>query len=262
MKKALLLSAALLIVTLACSISGIVDEITGTEEGKRTQSPQEQPSPRQEPTAEYRSHNDPAANEGQSSQNQGLPSPSELVYYDDFSDSTTGWDRQSSDNLYTDYIDGAFHIALYTGFYDAWANPGRYYSGDVQVEVDATLIGGEDDNNFGILCRYSGSASSPNFYFFEISSDGFAVIGKTIDGILEYLSSEKMASSNAINQGYVTNRINADCIGNQLTLYVNGIAVASVLDSSLYDGDVGLIAGAFDAAYTEVAFDNFSVTIP
>ncbi len=57
MKKALLLSV-LLILALGCSLSNIVDEVTRVEE-----QPLEQIEPRQEqPTAEYRSHNDPAAN--------------------------------------------------------------------------------------------------------------------------------------------------------------------------------------------------------
>ena len=254
MKKALLISA-LLILALGCRLSNIVDEVTRTGE-----QPLEQIEPRQEqPTAEYRNHNDPVAS---SEELSSSPDSLETIYIDDFSSSEGGWDVQSSDNLYTNYVDGTFHIAIYSSFYDAWANPDFYYGDDAQIEVDATLIGGEDDNNFGILCRYSGTPSSPNFYFFEISSDGYAVIGKTIDGIPEYISDEQMMLSNSINQGYATNHLRADCIGSQLTFYVNGTNIISTSDSSLYDGGVGLIAGTFDAAYTELAFDNFFVIVP
>jgi len=268
MKKALLLSV-LLALTLGCSLSNIVDEVTGT--GGKGAQPQERIEPRQEqPTAEYRSHNDPAANEdaqdtlpfSSSEDYSSSPDSFETIYIDDFSSSEGGWDVQSSSDLYTDYVDGAFHIAVYSSFYNAWANPDFYYGDDARIEVDATLIGGEDDNNFGVLCRYSGTPSSPSFYFFEISSDGYAVIGKMIDGIPEYISSAQMMPSNAINQGYATNHLEADCTGSQLNFYVNGSNVASTTDYSLYSGDVGLIAGTFDAAYTEIAFDDFIVAVP
>lgn len=38
--------------------------------------------------------------------------------------------------------------------YDAWANQSRSFPGDVRIEVDAAKIGGPDDNDFGVICRY------------------------------------------------------------------------------------------------------------
>ena len=93
----------------------------------------------------------------------------------------------------------------------------------------------------------------------NISSDGFAVIGKVTGGETEYLSSEKMEPSDAIRQGAANNHIRADCIGDILTLYVNGQQVATATDSSFSSGDVGLIAGTFDISNTEINFDNFVV---
>jgi len=274
MEKALLLSI-LITLTLGCSLPDIVYEATGTGgtggRGKGAQ-PQLTESRQEQPTAEYRSHNNPAANENQDtsppSQNEEFDSSSidsfeaNTIYIDDFSSSEGGWDIQSSENSYADYIDNSFHIAVYSTYYDVWANPDFYYGNDAQIKVDATLIGGEDDNNFGVLCRYTGAPSSPSFYFFEISSDGYAVIGKVIDGEPEYISSAQMMPSSAINQGYATNHLRADCIGSQLDFYVNGRTVMSTTDYSLPSGGVGLIAGTFDAAYTEIAFDDFIVVVP
>ena len=268
MKKAslLLLSlSALLIASLACSLSNIAYEITGKSPQPQSQPLQEQSSSRQEQPADDNSAaNKDVQDAPPSPQSEGYSSTeSATIYVDDFSSSEGGWNVQSSDNIYTDYVDGAFHVAVYSSFYDAWANSDFYYGGDARIEVDATPIGGEHDNDYGVLCRYSGTPSNPSFYFFEISSDGYAVIGKTIDGIPEYLSSTQMMPSNAINQGYATNHLRADCIGTQLSFYVNDSnVVASVTDYSLYSGYAGLIVGTFDAAYVEVAFDDFIVVVP
>ena len=254
----LIILSALLLSSLACSLTNQVLNPTpvSQRQAPTTNQPQQSQSQQAQPPASsgYDVPNVPDT----------FPSSSgDIAFYDDFSSSYSGWDRQSSENIYTDYVGDAFHIAVYREGYTAWSNPGLYFNGDVKVAVEATTISGDADNDFGILCRYSGNPSTPNYYFFEISSDGYAVIGKVVNGMPEYLSSDKMMPSNAIIQEvYATNYLEADCIGDQLTFYVNGTQIASATDSSLVDGDVGLDAGTFSAAYTEIAFDNFTVTIP
>ena len=71
-----------------------------------------------------------------------------------------------------------------------------------------------------------------------------------------------MEYSEAINQGNATNRLRADCIGQTLTLYVNDQQVFQTSDSQFSSGDVGLIAGTFDVAGTDIHFDNFVVRKP
>jgi len=71
-----------------------------------------------------------------------------------------------------------------------------------------------------------------------------------------------MKPSGAIQQGFATNRLRADCIGDTLTLYVNGKLAASAIDSSYTGGDVGFIVGTFDIPNTEIAFDNLTVYSP
>jgi hypothetical protein len=185
-----------------------------------------------------------------------------ILFQDDFSDPNSGWDRNDWDNGTTDYANGVYQLAVKKEQYDVWANPYRYFEGDVSVEVDATKVSGEMDDDFGIQCRYSGEPSAPNYYFFYISSDGYAVIGKHTEAGTEYLSSDQMQPADAINQGYATNHLQADCIGSTLTLYVNGQMVAVATDSELVDGDVGLIAGTFAIPNAAFEFDNFVVYQP
>jgi len=186
----------------------------------------------------------------------------DILFQDDFSQSNSGWDRADREDGLTDYGDGVYRMQVKEPSYDLWANPGKSFDGDVRVEVDATKVSGEDDNNFGLICRYSGAADTPNFYYFNISSDGYAVIGKVSGGSQEYISSEQMVPSEAIKQGNTSNKLRADCVGSTLTLYVNGEDVATATDTDYTSGDVGLMTGTFEVASTEINFDNFVVSKP
>jgi len=188
--------------------------------------------------------------------------PKNILFQDDFSNTGSGWDRNDWDSGKTDYENGMYHLAVKTASYDIWANPGQYFEGDVRIEATATKVGGENDDDYGLICRYSGEPSSPNYYFFIISSDGYAVIGKAAADSSTYISSEQMQPAKAIKQGNSTNQLRADCIGNTLTLYVNGQQVATATDADYANGDIGLIAGTFDISYAEVAFDNLVVSKP
>ena len=185
-----------------------------------------------------------------------------VLFQDDFSDSSSGWDRNDWENGTTDYANGVYRLVVKVDQYDVWSNPYLNFEGDVSVEVDATKVDGELDDDFGVLCRYSGEPSAPNYYFFYISSDGYAVIGKNDQGGSTYLSSDQMQPTDAIIQGYATNHLRADCIGSTLTLYVNDQMVAVATDSSLASGDVGLVGGTFDIPSSTFEFDNFVVYQP
>jgi hypothetical protein len=71
-----------------------------------------------------------------------------------------------------------------------------------------------------------------------------------------------MLQSDLIAQGAVTNHIRFDCIGPTLTLFVNGTQVDQQTDSEYTTGNVGLVAGSFTTAGTDILFDNFIVYKP
>lgn len=184
----------------------------------------------------------------------------EILFQDDFSDTNSGWDRMSDDSYTTsDYQDGQYVIHIISDQYNGWANPGQYFEGDVRVEVDAAKMGGPENNEFGVICR---SQDASNFYFFLISSDGYAGIGKALAGEWTLLSGEQMESVDGILPGEATNAVRADCIGNSLSLYANGQLIAEATDDSFTGGDVGLIAGSYDEGDVRIGFDNFIVRQP
>ena len=186
------------------------------------------------------------------------PGDPSALFSDDFSDPDSGWDRVQADEGVTDYDNGRYRIFVDQSQHDYWANPGLSFT-DVQVEADATKIGGPDDNDFGLVCRYQ---DNENFYAFLISSDGYYSIMKYSGGSSETLGADAMLSTDAVIQGDSTNHLRADCIGDSLTLYANGERLHAVTDSAFSSGDVGLIAGTFDEPGADIAFDDFVVLQP
>lgn len=184
--------------------------------------------------------------------------PAGILFQDDFSDTSSGWDRVDVDEGITDYADGVYRIFVNTDSTDVWTNPGLNFT-DTIIEVEAEKVGGPDDNDFGVICRYE---DTNNFYFFILSSDGYYGVGRVLDGVQELLGEEELMPGDAINIGNATNNIKADCVGSTLTLYANGTQLISVEDTALTSGDVGLLAGTFDTPGTDIHFDNFVVRQP
>jgi hypothetical protein len=191
--------------------------------------------------------------------------PSNVLFQDDFSNPSSGWDQFSDADGLTNYEDGVYRILVDTPEFTFWANPGlgNTLPSDVHVEVDATKVGGPDFNDFGVLCRYSGTGSSASFYEFIITSDGYAGIVRVTESSQDVISTDgQLQSFDAVTQGNTTNHIKAECFGSLLTLYVNDVLFTSVTDTTLTGGDVGLLASSYEEGGVDIHFDNFLVTVP
>ncbi len=189
----------------------------------------------------------------------GAVSTPEQIYFDDFTDPNSGWDQASDNSYTTSYYQGAYRIQVNSEMSDSWANPIDLIFDDVRLEVDAAKNSGPDDNDFGVICRY---LDSNRFYYALISSDGYYGISKVSPDATVLLGREHLDYSDKILQGSATNHIRFDCIGNRLTLYVNGQLLDQQTDDEYITGNVGLIAGTYETAGTDVLFDNFSVYVP
>lgn len=185
-------------------------------------------------------------------------SSGDLLFQDDFSRPSSGWDRDRNQAYHSDYVDGFYRIEILQAAMTAWTNPGLGF-GDAQIEVDAGRSAGPDDNAYGVICRYQ---DPDNYYFFLISSDGFAGIGARRAGAAVLLTGEAMLPSEPVILGAGPNHLRADCVGSRLSLFVNGIAAAEAEAFDWADGDVGLIAGSYAEPGVVIDFDNFSVVVP
>ncbi len=187
-----------------------------------------------------------------------LAEPGVVLFEDDFSDPGGGWDRVDDVEGGTDYLDGSYRIWVDKPGIDYWANPGRVLQ-DVRISVLTFKAAGPDDNDFGLICRYR---DTENFYAFLISSDGFYGIQKFEGGERTIIGQDKMLSTPHIHQGQAWNEMVAQCVGDHLSLYVNGEILADVRDAAFETGDVGLIAGTYDEPGVDIRFDDFVVRQP
>jgi hypothetical protein len=185
--------------------------------------------------------------------------PTNLLFSDDFSTTNNQWDQVEDTTHTTSYYNNAYRIVVNDTNTDVWANPKDKNFTDVQIEVDATKNGGPDDNDFGIVCRY---IDKDQFYYGIVSSDGYYGIMKMTSSGGTLIGNSSMLESAEINQGALLNHIRFDCTGSTLTLYVNGTQIDQQTDTEYTSGNVGLIAGTFDTAGTDVLFDNYAVYKP
>ncbi|HNB55026.1 MAG TPA: hypothetical protein PK530_23955, partial [Anaerolineales bacterium] len=182
-----------------------------------------------------------------------------VLFQDDFSDPNLAeWSQNRDTDGITDFEQGGYRIWVNKSDWIFWSNPGLIFN-DVIVEVDATKLAGPDSNEFGIICRY---VDADNFYFLTITSDGYYSMSKYLNGEYYALSDETFVATDYVNTGAAMNHIRADCIGNTLSIYINGQFVASATDSEFASGDVGLMAGSYNTAGADILFDNFVVTQP
>ncbi|GMQ79169.1 MAG: hypothetical protein BMS9Abin02_1729 [Anaerolineae bacterium] len=184
------------------------------------------------------------------------------LFNDDFDQTKDcGWLLFNGRGITQEIADGALRISNTLSGVFAWANADRNFD-DVIINVQSRQVSGPDDNAYGVICRYQ---SEENFYVFLISGDGHYAIGKYQSGTpqVQYLTGEgQYVFSEAINQGAAQNDIRASCIGNELSLAVNGIPLETVTDPTFVTGDIGLGASAFQPGTAVIEFDSIRVIAP
>ncbi len=179
-----------------------------------------------------------------------------LPWSEDFSSPGT-WLTESDATAEVGVQDGVLRVHVIVPNQLAWASAGVDFS-DLRLTVEATQVGGPDDNEYGVLVRMRDPS---NFYRFSISGDGYFQVTRFVDGVEEPVGSG-WTRSDAIHQGEATNLIEVVADGSRLILRVNGQELTRVEDTHFSHGDIGLFAGTFYEGGVEVHFDNLHVTSP
>ena len=184
------------------------------------------------------------------------------LFSDDFVEGQNcGWVEFSRNGVVVERVDESLQISTNQPGQFGWSNPGQNFA-DVVITAQTRQISGSDDNAYGVICRYQGEG---NYYVFLISGDGHYAIGKYQTGspqIIYLTENQGFIYSDVINQGASTNEIRAACIGNELSLNVNGIPLVTLTDPTFVTGDVGVGAATFQPSTAVVQFDNFVVLAP
>jgi len=187
----------------------------------------------------------------------GCPFGQTVLFSDDFHQDTGTWDVFSDAYGEVFFQNGQLHVLNYTSapFY-TYSYAYQWFD-DFILEVETQLVAGTDDNWHVIDVRDSGGG---NYYSFCISADGYYMIKRIAGGSDNNLAFD---TSPYINQGWgVVNLVHIECVGNRLSLSVNGHLLAEVYDSANSAGDISLGVSSLAGSYSEIAYDNLVVTAP
>jgi hypothetical protein len=183
---------------------------------------------------------------------QAMPGFSNLTDY--FADPNSGWPEKTSGVHRYWYASDHYHIQVDTintqyvvlsGF--SITNGAVMTYGLIPDQTSSPLA------YYGVVCRYQ---DQDNYYFFEISYDGYYRIGKIWNGVFSLIGMGAAKTSTAINIGDY-NEIIATCVENELSLTVNGTFIETVYDNTFTSGNTGLCASASAVPGIIAAFDYF-----
>lgn len=188
--------------------------------------------------------------------------PPDILFFDDFNgEQNCGWATYNRGGGIAAIENASMQISVNQPGQIWWTNPSRQFD-DVVLRTEARQVSGPNDNAYGLICRYQ---NEENFYAFLVSGDGYYSIAKFQSGndnVVYLTENGQFQPSEAIHQGIATNELEASCIGNQLSLSVNGSPLVTVEDPTFVTGDIGVAASTLQAGTGVIEFDNVQVTPP
>lgn len=165
------------------------------------------------------------------------------------------------------------------------------YFADFDFRAQATAVDGPDGNGYGLIFRLQNkdntSLGDDDFYLFQVSSDGYYRVLRSFNGQQKELST--WIPSPVVNQHIgATNYLRVVAKGSQFQFFVNnqlmelcipddpngestfpitgecvgGKMLDTLTDSSIPNGQVGVVAQTLDQAGVVVDFDNLIIYGP
>ena len=127
---------------------------------------------------------------------------------------------------------------------------------DFRALVEARQASGPT-GTYGMTFRFKGSWDD-NFYAFTVTSDGYYRLSKIV--ARRWMWIVPWTYSPHIQQGTEWNLLEVEVIGPEISLFINGEHLMTVIDSTFEQGFIELYAAAFDEPGVKVEFDNFKIT--
>ncbi len=181
-----------------------------------------------------------------------------VLLKDDFSDDTTGWEIINNVYELKGYSSEGYLISINNNGGRSTSTTGLQFS-DVKVQVEAHKLTGSNDSYMGIVCRYQ---DSQNYYRFFVTPDGYTGLVRVVNGEPSTLPDGKMLYNHNVKQNDEINLLEVFCVGNQLSLVVNGKLALTAEDEQLTKGDVGVFAETGQGGAGSFVFNDFIVSKP
>jgi hypothetical protein len=129
---------------------------------------------------------------------------------------------------------------------------------DVSIETEVENTGPHNSQYINLVCRYT---PDDGWYEFSVAASGMVQLWRYSfdDG---YILIEEGGSTD-INQGNATNVFKMTCVGNELSLFINGEQWRSAFkDSNYREGYIGISAGTMNVFPIQVVFNYINVSEP
>jgi len=185
-----------------------------------------------------------------------------IIFQDDFTNSASGWGNGSDIDRSVAYMQSMLEFKVFAAGDFVFSTPNDTDYTDVHMEVSIAPNDSNSDTAFGILCDQQTDSNS--FYYAAITSLGKYTLAKAVAKKPDYFltSNDSWTISTAIPAHQASYALGMDCGSDgTLTLYVNGIRINSIADSTYAKGHVGLFVWSsphVNAA--DVNFSNFKIT--
>jgi hypothetical protein len=183
-----------------------------------------------------------------------LNAPCQTLYYDDFSDQSSGWPVGDDGDVRYEYLNSEYRLLVRDTYLTVFVDS-NFQAADYTLIADVRNATG----NYGTYGLVFGlSADGSQFYSFEVDSDGYYKIRRYSDSSGLLLLIEGWSSK--INTGTTSNRLKVVRNGTEISAYANGQVLETIYDG-VYTGSryMGLIASSYYQSNVDVRFDNFTV---
>jgi hypothetical protein len=185
----------------------------------------------------------------------GVVSGTEVVFEDDFTDSSLDWPERSSERITRAFVDGEFYMNVVSDRRQGWNYVlDAVYNHDVVLDVD--VRGGMDfpeDGEAGFVCGFE---DGDNFYAMSVGAHGYIEFFRYLDNERERL----YEAYDVLPLDPAGTHLTGVCTQSELSLYVNWQLVGTYAIDGLPAGTAGLVGGSNDTGNVELYFDNFIIS--
>ena len=176
-----------------------------------------------------------------------------------FPDNQKKWPDNPQETAW--FANGAYHLsARKPGQFVAIGAPLTNSLADASVTASFRKVGGPPGGGYGVIVRDQGPGprdginQSGRYYVLAVGDRGEVGIWRREED--RWIDLVPWTLSEAVFPGTATNQLTVRAIGSQLTLIVNGRQAASLEDTTLQAGGVGIFVGG---DYNEVTVERFVV---
>jgi len=185
-------------------------------------------------------------------------SSGDVLVEDDFSDDTTGLEIVNNVYELKGYSSEGYLISINDKGGRSISTIGLQFD-DGNIQVETRKLTGSNDSYLGVVCRYQ---DTQNYYRFFVTPDGYTGIVRVVNGESSTLPGGKMSYNHDVLRDDAINLLDVSCVGNKLTLSVNGKLAVSAEDDQLKKGDVGIFAETGQDGAGSFIFNHFIVIKP